>query len=161
MLWCPGLADLLGTTNRIVAGGAAALTFFAATGAQFAMRSRTTRTILLTGASSTVTGLAVLTLAVHWNSVTALIAAARLAGAGQGLGFLGGLSLLNVAVPPTCLVEANAALNVGGYLPAGLLSVGTGYLGDAVGLQTSTTIFATVMIVIALAGAAVAVRPGR
>ncbi|MFC9971635.1 MFS transporter [Spirillospora sp. NPDC127200] len=155
------LADLLGTANRIVAGGAAALMFAAATGAQFAMRRRATRTTLLTGASATVAGLALLALAVHLGSVAGLVAAALLAGAGQGLGFLGGLSLLNAAVPPGRLAEANAALNVGGYLPAGLLPVGTGYLGDAVGLGAGTTAFAAVLIAISLAGAAVAVGRGR
>ncbi|MER7186649.1 MFS transporter, partial [Streptomyces hyaluromycini] len=65
---------------------------------------------------------------------------------------LGGLSLLNSAVPPDRLAEANAALNVGGYVPAGLLPVSAGYLSDAVGLTDGTTVFAAVLAGLAVAG---------
>lgn len=64
---------------------------------------------------------AVLITAVHTASAPTLVASALLAGAGQGLGQLGGLSPLNSSVPPGRLAEANAALNLGGYVPAGIL----------------------------------------
>ncbi|GAA2389875.1 MFS transporter [Streptomyces coeruleofuscus] len=147
------LTDLLGTTSRIVSGTVAFVMFLAATGVQFAVRKLPRRTVLTAGAVSTALGMAVLIAAVPASSVVLLVASALLAGAGQGMGQLGGLSLLNSTVPPQRLAEANAALNVGGYLPAGLLPVSTGYLMDAVGLSTGATVFGTALTVLAVVGA--------
>ncbi|MCX4094944.1 hypothetical protein [Nocardia sp. alder85J] len=73
-------------------------------------------------------------------------------GPGRGSGSWAGLSLLNATVPAERLAEANAALNVGGYLPAGLLPVTAGYLGDALGLPAATTVFGAVVVALALVG---------
>lgn len=155
------LADLLATDSRLVAGGMAFVMFAAATGVQFAARRLGVRSVLLGGGASTAVSMAALILAVHVQSATLLIVAAVLAGAAQGLGQFGGLSLIGVAVPPHRRAEANAALNVGGYVPAALLPVTAGYLGDAVGLTASSTIFGVVMIVMAAAGAAFVGTRGR
>ncbi|MFI7406563.1 hypothetical protein ACIBW9_39890 [Streptomyces sp. NPDC049541] len=93
--------------------------------------------------------------------MSVLITSALLAGAGQGMGQLGGLSLLNSTVPPQRLAEANAALNVGGYIPAGLLPVSAAHLGDAVGLTNGATIFGTVLMSLAVVGGLVVVATRR
>ncbi|MEU0165220.1 MFS transporter [Streptomyces iakyrus] len=154
------LTELLGTTSRIVAGAMAFVMFLAATGVQFAVQKLPRRTILTAGAMSTTLSMAALIAAVHASSVALLVASALLAGAGQGMGQLGGLSLLNSTVPGQRLAEANAALNVGGYIPAGLLPVSTGYLMDAVGLPTGATLFGTVLMGLAVVGGLV-VLSGR
>ncbi|MFE2070272.1 MFS transporter [Streptomyces sp. NPDC059467] len=146
------LSGLLGTTSRIVAGSMAFVMFLTATGVQFAVQRLPRGTILIAGAVATALGMVALATAVHTESVPALTASALLAGAGQGMGQLGGLSLLNSTVPPQRLAEANAALNVGGYLPAGLLPVSAGYLSDAVGLPTGTTVFAAALLALAAVG---------
>ncbi|MEU4824339.1 MFS transporter [Actinomadura sp. NPDC023710] len=146
------LSGLLGTDNRIVAGGTAFVMFAAATGVQFAVQRLPRRTILLAGAAATTASMAALVTAVHGSSAAALVASAALAGAGQGMGQLGGLSLLNSAVPPCRLAEANAAFNIGGYVPAGLLPVTAGYLSDAVGLTTGATLFAAALAALAVIG---------
>ncbi|MEU0741666.1 MFS transporter [Streptomyces sp. NPDC006134] len=146
------LAGLLGTTSRIVAGSLAFAMFLTAAGVQFAVRRLDRHTVLLAGAAATAAGMAALVVAVRASSVPALAAAALLAGAGQGLGQLGGLSLLGAGVPAGRLAEANAALNVGGYLPAGLLPVAAGHLGDAIGLTAGTTVFGGVLLTLAVAG---------
>ncbi|MFE0684610.1 MFS transporter [Streptomyces sp. NPDC058961] len=151
------LSGLLGTTSRVVAGAMAFAMFLAATGVQFAVQKLRRRVILITGAVSTTLSMATLAIAVHTSSVTVLIASALLAGAGQGMGQLGGLSLLNSTVPPQRLAEANAALNVGGYILAGILPVSAGYLSDAVGLTKGATVFAGVLMGLAVIGAAVVV----
>ncbi|GGW42210.1 MFS transporter [Streptomyces caelestis] len=155
------LTELLGTTSRIVAGAMAFVMFLAATGFQFAVRTLPRRTVLTAGAISTTLGMAALIVAVHASSVALLVTSALLAGAGQGMGQLGGLSLLNSSVPPQRLAEANAALNVGGYLPAGLLPVSTGYLMDTVGLPTGATVFGGVLMGLAVVGALVVVAGHR
>ncbi|MGW0248378.1 MFS transporter [Nocardia goodfellowii] len=146
------LSGLLGTTSRIMAGAIAFGMFLAATGVQFAVRSLDRRLIMIVSAVATTVAMTALILAVHTASVLALLAAALLAGVGQGLGQLGGLSLLNANVPTHRLAEANAALNVAGYIPAGLLPVSTGYLSDALGLPTGATIFGVVLLTSAIVG---------
>ncbi|MEU6916867.1 MFS transporter [Streptomyces olindensis] len=155
------LTELLGTTSRIVSGAMAFVMFLAATGIQFAVQKLRRRTILTAGAISTTLSMGALIAAVHASSVALLVASALLAGAGQGMGQLGGLSLLNSTVPAQRLAEANAALNVGGYIPAGLLPVSTGYLMDAVGLPTGATIFGTVLMGLAVIGGIVVLTGHR
>ncbi|MFJ1457286.1 MFS transporter [Nocardia sp. N2S4-5] len=150
------LIELLGAGNRIVAGAMAFAMFAAATAAQFAARSLTTRSILSAGAAATIAAMLALGVALVANSLVALVAAAMLAGAGQGLGQLGGLTLLLTAVPETRRAEANSALNIGGYIPAAALPTATGYLGDALGLPWSAGLFAALLGLLALAGAGVA-----
>ncbi|MDT0452351.1 MFS transporter [Streptomyces sp. DSM 40473] len=154
------LSGLLGTTSRVVAGAMAFVMFLAATGVQFAVKGLRVRVILLGGAGSVVAGMVALVAAVWTSSVVLLAAAAILVGAGQGMGQLGGLSLLNSTVPGDRLAEANAALNVGGYLPAGALPVAAGYLSDGVGLTGGATTFAVVLAVLAVGGGVV-VAGGR
>ncbi len=155
------LSGLLGTTSRTLAGGTAFVMFIAATGVQFAVQRLRRRTILVAGAVSTTAGMIALIAAVHASSVPVLVVSAVLAGAGQGMGQLGGLSLLNSTVPPRRLAEANAALNVGGYVPAGVLPVAAGYLSDAVGLTDGATVFATVLMGLAVLGGLVVVAGRR
>ncbi|MBD2899467.1 hypothetical protein amrb99_84510 [Actinomadura sp. RB99] len=155
------LSGLLGTGNRIVAGGMAFVMFAAATGVQFAVQRLPRRAVLLAGAAATTAAMAALVGAVHGGSVAALAASAVLAGAGQGMGQLGGLSLLNSAVPPRRLAEANAAFNIGGYVPAGLLPVTAGYLSDAVGLTAGATLFAAALAALAATGGLVVLAARR
>ncbi|MCP2257088.1 putative arabinose efflux permease, MFS family [Streptoalloteichus tenebrarius] len=155
------LATLLNTPSRTVAGTLAFAMFATATAVQFTVRALPRTTILLAGATSTALGMAALVTAVHTQAVAPLVTSALLAGAGQGMGQLGGLSLLNSSVPPRRLAEANAAFNVGGYLPAGALPVAAGYLSDAVGLTTGATLFGSALLALAVLGGAVvlAARP--
>lgn len=155
------LAELLGTTSRVVAGATAFVMFTAATAVQFAVRRLRVGAILTAGAASTVGAMASLALAVQLSSTPLLALAAVLAGAGQGMGQLGGLTLISAQVPAARLAEANAALNVGGYVPAGLLPVAVGYLSDAVGLSRGTTVFSAVVAAAALAGGAVVLANRR
>ncbi|MBX6384031.1 MAG: MFS transporter [Microbispora sp.] len=155
------LAGLLHSSSRVLAGVTAFVMFAAATGTQFAVQRVSRRTVLTAAAVCTVAAMAALVGAMRAGSIVLLVAAALLAGAGQGMGQLAGLSLLNAAVPATRLAEANAALNVGGYVPAGLLPVAAGYLSDVVGLTTGSTIFAAVLAALALAGGVIVTATRR
>ena len=155
------LSGLLGTTSRIVAGAMAFVMFLTATGVQFAVRRLSRSVILAAGAVSTALSMVALIVAVHTSAAPVLVASALLAGAGQGTGQLGGLSLLNSSVPPERLAEANAALNVGGYVLAGMLPVSAGYLSDAVGLTDGATVFGVVLIALAVVGGSVVVGESR
>ncbi|WP_327686336.1 MFS transporter [Streptomyces sp. NBC_00467] len=155
------LSGLLDTTSRIIAGAMAFVMFLAATGVQFAVQRLRRRNILTVGAVGTTMSMIMLIVAVHTSSVPVLVVSALLAGAGQGLGQLGGLSLLNSSVPPHRLAEANAAFNVGGYIPAGILPVSAGYLSDAVGLTDGATVFGAVLMGLAVSGGMVVLASRR
>ncbi|MFF4260419.1 hypothetical protein ACFY1L_55815 [Streptomyces sp. NPDC001663] len=110
-------------------------------------------------AISVVGSMASLVACVHAGSAPLLVTSAALAGAGHGLGQLGSVTLITCGIPDDRLAEASAALNIGVYLPAGLLSVGVGYLSDAVGLPTATTVYGVTVVCAALtAGAFATVR---
>jgi predicted MFS family arabinose efflux permease len=159
------LAELLATTDRVVAGVMAFVMFLAAAGIQFAVQRAPVRAVLLAGAAATVGSMTALALALHTSSLALLAVAAVLAGTGQGMGQLGGLTAIGATVPSARLAEANAALNVGGYVPAAVLPLAAGFVSDAVGLVAGSTGFAVVMALAALAGAAIvgtrAPRPAR
>ncbi|GAA2805382.1 MFS transporter [Saccharopolyspora taberi] len=145
------LAGVLGTSNRLLAGATAFVMFGAATTVQFAARRLGVRAILLTGTVTALACMAALLVAVYARWVPAIVVTAVLAGAAQGLGQLGGLTMISAHVPERRRAEANALLNFGGYIPAALLPVGTGYLSDALGFTTGSTIFAAVLAVASLA----------
>ncbi|GHF14885.1 MFS transporter [Amycolatopsis deserti] len=152
------LTDLLGSTDRIVAGALAFVMFLGATGIQFAVRGLPARTILIAGAASTTASMAALIASLQTSSLTLLAVAAVLAGTGQGMGQFGGLTLVNASVPANRLAEATAAQNVGGYVPAAVLPLAAGFLSDATGLATGATAFGVVVIAAAVAGGLVAGR---
>ncbi|WP_378739534.1 MFS transporter [Nocardia brasiliensis] len=146
------LAHLLGATNRVIAGGLAFVMFLGATGIQFAVRRLRVRAILLGGAVATTTSMLTLLLSLQLSSLALFGAAAVLAGIGQGLGQFGGLAAISASVGADRLAEANAAQNVGGYLPAAVLPVSAGFLSDAIGLTGGATAFAVVVSVAAVGG---------
>ncbi|GAC1043113.1 MFS transporter [Rhizobium sp. No.120] len=152
------LSHLLGVTSPLIAGGMACAMFLTATGVQFAARQFSVRTIFLCGATATILSMAGIALAVISSNATALIAAALLAGSGQGLGQLGGLTLIGLHVPGNHRAEANAVLNIGGYIPAGLMPVATGVVIDHAGHSLGATLFAVVLATIAVVGGATVFR---
>jgi hypothetical protein len=144
------LARLLEVRSPLLAGGMAAAMFAVATGVQFIVRSWSVRAIFAASSTATVLAMGALCFTVHASSAPVLVVAALLAGAGQGLGQLGGLTLISLHVPDTSRAEANAIMNIGGYLPAGLLAVSTGYAIDFLGLSAGVAMFAVVLAISAL-----------
>ncbi|MGO4614608.1 MFS transporter [Nocardia sp. 2YAB30] len=156
------LSHLLGADDRVLAGAVAFAMFLGATGIQFATRRLRVRTILVGGAASTALSMLTLVLSLSSASLPLFAVPAVSAGLGQGLGQFGGLTAISASVPGDRLAEANAAQNVGGYLPAAALPLVAGFLGDAFGLTTGVFAFGVVVAIAAAAGGLlVAVRLGR
>ncbi|NGZ83880.1 MFS transporter [Duganella aceris] len=147
------LSKLLHITSPLLAGGTACLMFLSATGVQFAVKKLPIRTILLLGATATALSMAALIGAIHAAIPALLLAAASLAGMGQGLGQLGGLTAIGMRVADHRRAQANSLLNIGAYIPAGLLPVATGFLMDRAGMTLGATTFAAALIVAAAAAA--------
>jgi hypothetical protein len=79
-----------------------------------------------------------------------LIASAVFAGAGHGLAQLAGLTLIGLHVPEERRAEATAILNMGGYVPCGLMPVLTGLLVDRTSLAFGVAAFAFCITIIAI-----------
>ncbi|HEV2652643.1 MAG TPA: hypothetical protein VGU69_15400, partial [Rhizomicrobium sp.] len=140
-------------TSPLIAGSMACAMFLRATGVQFAVKSLSIRTIFLLGSIAAILSMLGVILAVNASIATVLIIAALLAGAAQGLGQLGGLTLIGLHVPTQRRAEANSVLNFGGYFPAGLLPVATGYLIDKTGLAIGASSFAAALAACAVIAA--------
>jgi MFS family permease len=147
------LSKLLHVSSPLVAGGTACLMFMSATGVQFAVKALPMRTVLLLGTAATALSMAAMIGAIHAAAPALLLAAAVLAGMGQGLGQLGGLTSIGMKVPDQQRAQANSLLNIGAYIPAGLLPVAAGFLIDRAGLAAGATTFAVVLIAAAAAAA--------
>lgn len=156
------LSRLLHVGSPLIAGGMAGLMFMSAAIVQFAVRNLSIRAILLLGAAATAASMIVMISAVHLEIPAFLLAAAVLAGMGQGLGQLGGLTLIGLKVPDRQRAQANALMNIGGYIPAGLLPVATGFLIDGAGLAFGASAFSAMLLAASAAAAAfVAMRLPR
>ena len=147
------LSSLLDVSSPLVAGGIACLMFMSATGVQFMVKKLPIRTVLLLGAAATALSMIAMILAIYTATPILLLVAAVFAGMGQGQGQLGGLTLIGTKVPAQQRAQGNSLLNIGGYIPAGLLPVATGFLIDCVGLALGATTFAVVLIVAAAVAA--------
>jgi MFS family permease len=155
------LSKLLGVTSPLIAGSMACAMFLTATGVQFLARGRTVRTIFLTGAVATTLSMVGIMVAVETSNAAVLIVAALLAGSGQGMGQLGGLTLIGLHVPDSRRAEANAVLNIGGYVPAGIMPIATGIVIDKAGLSAGATSFAVMLAITAIAGGLLASKRGK
>jgi hypothetical protein len=142
----PSLLDeLLNISSALISGGMACVMFLTATGVQFAVSRCRVRTIFVLGCAATIAAMITLVIAVNASLVAFLVVSAALSGAGQGLGQLGGLTLIGTQVPGNYRANANSVLSIGGYIPAGLIPVGTGFLIDAAGLGGGATVFAVIL----------------
>lgn len=103
------------------------------------------------GSTANIAATITLVIAVNASLAEFLVVSAALAGAGQGLGQLGGITLIGTHIPGNYRAEANSVLNIGVYIPSGLISVATGFLIDAVGLEAGATVFAVILTAASMA----------
>ncbi|GAB2606753.1 MFS transporter [Kribbella endophytica] len=132
----------VGNTSPLLAGGAAGVMFLAATGSQLVLTRLGVQRLFALGTVSTILAMAAVVATVVTRNPVLFVAAALLAGSGQGLGQLGGLRLIAHHVDDNRRAEANAALNISAYLPAALLTVATGYAVGGLGMPTAATVLA-------------------
>ncbi|BCJ38339.1 putative multi-drug efflux transporter [Actinocatenispora thailandica] len=135
----------VGNTSPLLAGGAACVMFLAATGSQLVLGRLEVRRLFGLGAASTVLAMVAVLATLATRSPVLFVAAALLAGSGQGLGQLGGLRLIAQHVETDRRAEANAALNISAYLPAAILTVATGYAVGRWGMQPASATLASVL----------------
>jgi MFS family permease len=155
------LANLLQANSPLIAGAMAFVMFLTAVGVQFAAKKRGMKLIFVLSGLSTIAAMASLWGALQSGCAALLVISAMLAGAGQGLGQLGGLTLIANNIAPQRRAEANAIFNMGGYIPAGIIPVVTGYLIDLFGIHVAISVLAAVIAILALLALSVLLRNHR
>jgi MFS family permease len=148
------VATLARSGNLLLAGSAVALMLACSVLAQFAGYGTPARTLQLRGLPLLAAGLALLALTRPIASLPLLLAAAAVAGAGQGLVFLGGLTAVNHYAPPERHADVISTFYVVIYLGVSLPVVGVGFLTTVVGLLPAVQWFAAVAAVLSLAALA-------
>ncbi|MRW88894.1 MFS transporter [Duganella sp. FT80W] len=139
------IASFLGVNSPLITGCVAFAMFIVAVGVQLVAKRCSGRGVFLLSGLSTACAMVCVWVAMATNGVPWLIASALLAGSGQGLGQLGGLTLIASNIPAERRAEANAVFNMGGYIPAGAIPVVTGHLIDAKGLTVGVTSLALII----------------
>ena len=144
------LAELSGSKNLLMGGAAVALMLACSALAQLAGYGRPARVLEYAGLPLLATGLVLLALAGRLSLLPLLLAATVIAGAGQGLVFLGGLTAVNQAAPAGRRADVLSSFYVIIYLGVGLPVIGVGFLATVAGLLTAVQYFAGVVAALCL-----------
>ncbi|MCX5345978.1 MFS transporter [Streptomyces atratus] len=145
------VATLSGSKNLLLGGAAVALMLACSVIAQLVGYGRPARTLELIGLPLLATGLVLLALAGGLSSLTLLLVATVVAGIGQGLVFLGGLTAVNQAAAADRHADVLSSFYVIIYLGVGLPVVGVGFLTTVAGLLTAVQYFAGVVALLCVA----------
>jgi MFS family permease len=156
------LSDVIGIDNHAVAGAIACSIFAASAVTQvFANRVPPGRAVAA-GCAILIVGMLILTAALHFSSLPALIAAAVVSGIGQGMSFSRGLAAIAEKTPPDRRAEVSSTYFVVAYVAISLPVVGEGLSAQHWGLRTAGVAFALAVAVLAVVClAAILVREAR
>ncbi|MET4428383.1 MFS family permease [Mycolicibacterium sp. 624] len=136
------VSNVIGIGNHAVAGAVASSIFVASAIAQvFARRMHPQRAVAI-GCAILVLGMVVLTAALHYSSLPTLIAAAVVAGIGQGISFSRGLAAVVEGSPADRRAEVSSTYFVVAYVAISLPVIGAGFAAQSWGLRTAGTTFA-------------------
>ncbi|WP_323748183.1 MFS transporter [Catenulispora rubra] len=155
------VATLSGSKNLLLGGAAVALMLACSATAQVLGYGRSARALEIAGLPLLATGLIALAIAGSASSLPLLIGATAVAGLGQGLTFLGGLTAINSAAPAHRRADVLSSFFVILYLGVGVPVVGVGFVATRVGLLTAVQYFAWGAAVLCVAVLAVLARMAR
>lgn len=139
------LKEVTGVGGPLVAGAIASSMFLVGALVQLPGRRLSTDGAFAAAGSSTVLGATAMALAVTTGSVLPLVVSALFAGIGYGLAQLAGLTVIVDRVDGSRRALATATLNIGGYVPCGLLPILAGLVADRVGIAGAALVFAAVI----------------
>ncbi len=138
-------AATLGGSNLLLDGAAAGSLLLVAAAAQAACRSWGSARAEAAGLLGLATGLAGLIAAGAAGSAPVLFAAMAVAGAGQGLAFMGGVRRINEIAPPDARAGTISMFYLVTYSGSGLVTAGVGLLATHLGLRGSVNVFAVAL----------------
>ena len=152
------VANLIGLANLAAGGGVVCLMLGASASAQTVLRRLAPRVGMAAGLSALIPGLGGVVLAAPLHSGLLLFAATVVVGLGQGLAYMGSLTLLNGIAPEQRRGDVTAAFYVVTYVGVALPVIGVGFGAQVVGLFTAVAAFASLVGASALGLAVVTVR---
>jgi MFS family permease len=136
------LSQVVGIDNHAVAGLIASSIFFASAVAQIAAGNLNPQRAVAIGCAILVAGMVILAVALQLSSLVGLIAAAVVAGVGQGISFSRGLAAVAERTPADRRAEVSSSYFVVAYVAISLPVVGDGLAAQDWGLQTAGVTFA-------------------
>ncbi|MCU1695989.1 MAG: major facilitator superfamily protein [Mycobacterium sp.] len=136
------LSKVIGIDNHAIAGAAAGSIFAASAIAQLSARRMPPARAVAVGCAILVAGMVILAAALHFSSLPGLIAAAVVAGVGQGISFSRGLAAIAERAPADRRAEVSSTYFVVAYVAIALPVVGEGLAAQHWGLRTAGVSFA-------------------
>lgn len=144
------LANVVGIDNHAIAGAIACSIFAASAVAQIGATLIPPQRAVAIGCAVLAAGMAVLTVALYFSSLTGLIVAAVVSGAGQGISFSRGLAAVAELTPPERRAEVSSTYFVVAYVAISLPVVSEGLAARVWGLRTAGVAFAIAIGVLAV-----------
>jgi MFS family permease len=156
------LANVVGIDNHAIAGLIACSIFASSAVAQIAAGRLNPQRAVAIGCAILAVGMVILAVALHFSSLTGLIAAAVVSGIGQGISFSRGLAAVAERTPADRRAEVSSTYFVVAYVAISLPVVGEGLAAQAWGLRTAGVSFAVAVAILAvICLAAILVREAR
>jgi MFS family permease len=143
------LGSLLHQRSHALSGGVVFAVFAASTLAQVALTQRLGRAALAAGCVGLIAGMGLLAAGLATNSLGIVIAAAIVAGLGQGLSFRSGLQAVNSQAPAERRGGVASSFFIVMYIAISLPVIGEGILANTVGLQAAGIAFSIAVAAIA------------
>jgi MFS family permease len=144
------VATLLDLRNLAVGGGVVFVMLGTAAAAQTLLRARAFHTTMICGLILLPMGLLGFVMAVPLRSIALLFAATLITGAGQGLAFMGGMTLVNEISPPDRRADIASGFAVISYVGVMVPAIGIGFGTELLGLYGAVCAFALLVGIIAL-----------
>lgn len=148
--------DLIHTRNAFIAGLVISVSALVMIGIAFVARSITPRLAIMAGGVSTAAGLLLVLPAAIFASLPVFVASSLLAGAGYGLLFSGGLSIISQNAPAHHRAGTLSASYLVSYTAQGLTAVGVGVSATALGLESALDLWAPLIAALCLVASGVA-----
>ncbi|MDX6655976.1 MAG: hypothetical protein QOH62_769 [Solirubrobacteraceae bacterium] len=154
------LVQTMHVANKGVAGVVVFIVFAASGGGQVALRGISDRRAVVVGEVLLAAGVCLVAIAATTGSLGVLLVAAAGGGLGQGLVYMGSLSMLAGRAPDDRRAAVLSSYFVAAYLGVALPVLGVGLLVGPVGLVGASVVFAAAIATLAVLVTADALRPG-
>ncbi|HEV7419246.1 MAG TPA: MFS transporter [Mycobacterium sp.] len=141
--------SVMGVDNHAVAGIIASSIFVTSAVAQLAASRIPPRRAVAVGCAILFAGMLILAVALHFSSLVGLVAAAVVAGIGQGISFSRGLAAVAELAPADRRAEVSSTYFVVAYVAISVPVVGEGFASQHLGLRTAGVSFAVATAVLA------------
>lgn len=146
------LADVLHEESPIVSGVVVFVLFASSAITQIVLSKAPVRPSLLYGYVALIVSMVVLIISLHAESLIALVVAAVISGASQGVLFAKGIAAIAARIEPDRKADATSAYFVVAYVAISVPIIATGFAEQAWGLRTASVAFSIVIIVLAVGG---------